>query len=112
MYWRPISEADLSECLEIQPECLGAQIVGRSAALRVWESFLDNPAFLANVIESERSLSGHKVVACGMGVFVSKTFADRELADPRPGLNSRIIAGVVSGESIVLSRAEIGVGNA
>jgi hypothetical protein len=112
MYWRPISEADLAKCLEIQPECLGDQIVGRSTALRVWRSLLDNPAFLANVIESERAISGHKIVACGMGVFVTKTFADRETTNPRPGVNSRIIAGVASGQSVVLSLAQIAAGNA
>ena len=111
MYWRPISEADLSECLEIQPACLGDQIVGRSAALRVWKAFLHDPSFLANVIESERPLAGRKIVACGMGVFVTRTFADREIRSPQPGLNSRIIAGVASGESVVLSRAQIAAGN-
>src|SRR5215813_1070183 len=98
MYWRPISEADLSKCLEIQPECLGDQIVGRSTALRVWRALLDNPAFKANVIESERSIAGHKIVACGMGVFVTRAFADAEIGSPQPGLNSRIIASIASGE--------------
>jgi hypothetical protein len=112
MYWRPIAEADLSKCLEIQPECLGDQIVGRSTALRVWRAMLDNAAFQANVIESERPIGGHKIVACGMGVFVTKTFADREIRNPRPGLNSRIMAGISSGESIVLTRTQIGAGNA
>ena len=112
MYWRPIAEADLSESLEIQPACLGDQIVGRSAAVRVWKDLLDNPAFQANVIESERPLSGHRIVACGMGVFVTRAFADREIRNPRPGINSRIIAAVVSGEPVVLSRVQIGAGNA
>ena len=112
MYWRPISETDLSKCLEIQPACLGDQIVGRSAALRVWETLLDDPSFLANVIETERAIAGHRIVACGMGVFVNKAFADEEIRNPRPGLNSRIIAAVASGESIVLSRAQIAIGNA
>src|SRR5882672_5952220 len=112
MYWRPISEADLSSCLEIQPACLGDQIVGRSTALRVWKAFLHDPSFHANVIESERPLKGHKIVACGMGVFVTSTFADREIRKPQPSLNSRIIAGVASGESVVLNRAQIAAGNA
>jgi hypothetical protein len=112
MYWRPICEADLLECLEIQPACIGDQIVGRSTALRVWKALLNNPAFQANVIESERPIARHKIVACGMGVFVSGAFADREIRNPRPGLNSRIIAGIASGEPMVLSRAEIAVGNA
>jgi hypothetical protein len=112
MYWRPITEADLLTCLEIQPACLGDQIVGRSTALRVWNELLDNPSFLANVIESESPLAGHKIVACGMGVFVAKGFADREIKTPRAGLNSRIVAGIASGESVVLNRAQIASGNA
>ena len=112
MYWRPIIEADLLKCLEIQPACIGDQIVGRSTALRVWKSFLDNPAFLANVIEAERPIAGQRIVACGMGVFVSGAFADQEIANPRAGLNSRIIEGVATGEPIVLSRSEVAEGNA
>src|SRR5262245_10948145 len=112
MYWRPITEADLSKCLDIQPACIGDGIVGRSAALRAWRDLLDSPAFQANVIESDRPLAGHKIVACGMGVFVTRAFADREIRNPRPDLNSRIISGVASGESVVLSRAQIGAGNA
>lgn len=112
MYWRPITEADLSECLDIQPECLGDQVVDRRTALRVWKDFLDAPSFLANVIESERPLAGHRIVACGMGVFVTKSFADQEVRSPKPGLNSRIIAGVAAGESVVLSQEQIASGNA
>ena len=112
MYWRPISEADLSKCLEIQPECLGDQTVGRTTALRIWRALLDNPAFKASVIESERPIAGHKIVACGMGVFVTRSFADQEIRNPRPGLNSRIIAGIAAEESVVLSRTQIAAGNA
>jgi hypothetical protein len=112
MYWRPIAEADLSKCLELQPACLGDQIVGRIAALRIWKGMLDNPAFHANVIEAERPISGHKIVGCGMGVFVTKAFADREIQEPRAGINSRIIAAIGKGQSVVLSRDQIGEGNA
>jgi len=112
MYWRPISETDLTECLEIQTACMGDQIVGRSTALRVWKGLLHEPSFLANVIESERPLAGHRIVACGMGVFVTKSFADREIKNPRAGLNSRIIAGIASGDSPLLSRIQIAAGNA
>jgi hypothetical protein len=112
MYWRPISEADLSSCLEIQTACIGDEIVGRSTALRIWKDLLHDASFLANVIESERPLAGHRIVACGMGVFVTKAFADHEIKKPRPGLNSRIIAGIASGESPLLIRAQIAEGNA
>jgi hypothetical protein len=112
MYWRPISESDLAECLDIQPACLGDQIVDRRVALRVWKSLLDHPSFQANVIESERPVAGHKIVACGMGVFVAPAFADREIGNPRPGLNSRIIAGLAAGEAVILNRNQIAAGNA
>jgi DNA-binding CsgD family transcriptional regulator len=112
MYWRPISDSDLTECLEIQPACLGDQIAGRSTALRVWKGLLHEPSFLANVIESERAIAGHRIVACGMGVFVTKSFADHEIKNPRSGLNSRIVAAVASGDSPLLSRAQIAAGNA
>jgi hypothetical protein len=112
MYWRPITKADLSTCLEIQPACLGDQIVGCAAALRIWKSFLDNPAFHANVIEAERPVLGHKIVACGMGVFVTRVFADGEIKSPQPRLNSRIIAASATGEPVVLNRKQIGAGNA
>ena len=91
---------------------MGDQIVGRRSALRVWKSFLDDPAFHGTVIESDVPIAGHKTVGCGMGVFVTRAFADREIGDPKPDLNSRIIAGVAAGEPVVLSRAEIGAGNA
>src|SRR5262247_3420430 len=98
MYWRPISEADLSECLAIQPACLGDQIVGRSTALRVWRGLLDHASFLGNVIESEQPIGGRRIVGCGMGVFVAGAFADSEIRNPKPGINSRIIAGMAAGE--------------
>jgi hypothetical protein len=112
MYWRPIREADLSQCLEIQPACIGDQLVGRDIALRVWRDMFDSPAFQANVIESEHPLGGQKVVGCGMGVFVDAEFVSRELENPRPGLNSRIIASVAAGDSVVLDRDAIAAGNA
>jgi hypothetical protein len=112
MYWRTIAETDLSTCLDIQPACLGDQIVGRATALRIWRTLLANPAFHANVIENEQAIAGHKIVACGMGVFVTKAFVDREIEDPRTGLNSRIIAAIAAEEPVLLSRSQIGAGNA
>src|SRR3954467_3939755 len=101
MYWRPISHSDLSECLNIQPACLGDQIVGRPEAMGIWQALIDHPAFQANVIEADRPVAGHKIVACGMGVFVTKAFADRELRHPRPGLNSRILAEFAAEKPVV-----------
>ena len=115
MLWRPFHESDLSLCLEIQPACLGDQLVGRRAALRAWNSLVGRPAFLATVIESEQPIAGSRITGCGMGVFVRPAFADREIREPRPGLNARIIASVANGapaEEVILDRNEIGRGNA
>jgi hypothetical protein len=112
MYWRPLREADLSHCLDLQPACLGDKIVGHAAALHIWRQLLNNPAFQATVIESDRPIAKHKIVGCGMGVFVSPDFADREIANPQPGLNDRILASIANEQSVVLTRDEIAAGNA
>jgi hypothetical protein len=112
IYCRPIREADLEACLDVQPACLGDEIVGREAALEVWRQWLGSAAFQANVIESDRTLGGHRIVGCGMGVFVARAFADRELESPAPGLNARIVASAAGGESVVLDRGAIARGNA
>jgi len=117
MHWRPFREADLSFCLEMQPSCLGAELVGRAAALKAWRSLVQHPAFLATVIESERPIGRGTIAGCGMGVFVRAAFAEREIREPRPGLNARIIAKVSAAVSpgasaVLLSRDEIGQGNA
>ena len=112
MYWRPIREADLLTCLELQPASLGDQIVGRDAALRAWKSLLRDPAFCGTVLESEVPVAGNKIVGCGLGVFVQEAFAVREMTDPKPGLNSRILASIVNRKPVILSVTEIGAGNA
>ncbi len=112
MYWRPLRAADLPACLEIQHACLGEQIVGHATALRIWNGLLTEPSFQATVIESQTPIAGQKIMGCGMGVFVSAKFADAEIAQPRPGINSRIVASIASGNSVLLGRLEIGKGNA
>lgn len=112
MTWRDLTAADLMTCLEMQPACIGDKLVGRPAALRAWSELLTSPAFLGVVIDSERLIAGHRIVACGLDVFVSPRFVDQEIANPRPGLNARIIAGCVTGKKVVMNYDELSVGNA
>jgi hypothetical protein len=112
MIWRHVTHADLMTCLEMQSECIGDALVGRRAALRVWNELLLCPSFLGMVIESERPIAGHRIVGCGLGVFVSPQFANQEIANPRPGLNARIIASCEAGKTVVMSYEELGLGNA
>ena len=112
MYWRPFHEADLPRCLETQRACLGDGIVGRTTALRLWHDLVHQPCFHGTVIESEPPLGGQTIVGCGMGVFVTAAFVDREIAHPQPGLNARIMAALAAGEQVLLGRDAIGAGNA
>ena len=115
MHWRPFRESDLPFCLDMQPPCLGDQLVGRNAALQVWKSLVQRPAFLATVIESEHPIAGNRITACGMGVFVRREFADCEISEPQAGLNSRVILNLARSApdaSPILDREEIGQGNA
>jgi hypothetical protein len=112
MHWRPFRESDLPTCLKMQPACLGEQIAGRDAAMRVWRSLVKHPAFLATIIESDRPIAGSKITGCGMGVFVRAAFVNHELQEPRPGINARIIAAIAANQPVVLSREEIAAGNA
>jgi hypothetical protein len=108
MLWRSFQESDLSFCLEMQPACLGDEVVGRTEALRVWKWLVQHPSFLGTVIEADRKVAGSRAVGCGLGVFVRSSFADREIEQPRPGLNARIVAD----PSVILSREEIAECNA
>src|SRR5205809_287796 len=112
MTWREVVASDLATCLEMEPSCIGDELVGRRLALRAWNDLLLSPSFIGAVIEGDRPIGGHHIVACGLGVFVAKEFADREVQRPMPGLNSRIIAGILSGQRVVLSYNELGRGNA
>lgn len=110
--WRPVRAADLPHLLGIAPDCIGDALTGREAALRVWRELLDARTLHGSVFESDAPIRGFRIVGCGIGVFVDSAFADRELASPRPGLNSRIIAAAASGDSVVLDREAIAAGNA
>jgi hypothetical protein len=112
MIWRHVTHVDLMTCLEMRSECIGDALVGRRAALRVWDGLLSSPSFLGMVIESERPIAGHRIVGCGLGVFVSPRFADQEIANPRPGLNARIVASCDAGKPVVMNYEELGIGNA
>ena len=91
---------------------MGDKLVGKRAALRVWNELLSSPSFLGMVIESEPPIAGHRIVGCGLGVFVSPHFADQEIADPRPGLNARIVASCEAGQTVVMNYEDLGLGNA
>jgi DNA-binding CsgD family transcriptional regulator len=48
-----------------------------------------------------------EIVGFGLASFVKKNFAEDEVRNPRPGLNSRIIESIVNGNSVIATLAEI-----
>lgn len=99
MTWREVREADLPECLEMEPRHLGDEIVGRELAMAAWKELIHNRAFHSCVIESV-SMPG-RILGFGASVFVTPEFATRELEDPKPGVKSRVIAAIANQESVI-----------
>ena len=108
---RDLRDEDLIECLQLNPARIGDELVGRAPAVEIWKRLIRSRSFNSTVIEAARPAQGHRIVGFGSAVFVSPAFAEAELSNPRPGLNSRIIASIDSGRSVVLSEAELRSGN-
>jgi hypothetical protein len=102
MNWREASEADMAECLNIEPRVWGDGNVGRERALPVWQQWTRSLSFNSAVIEAATPHSPNQKIAFGSSVFVTPEFATSELENPRPGLNNRIVASVVAEKSVVL----------
>jgi hypothetical protein len=112
MTWREVCESELLECFGIEPRHIGAEIVGREKALEIWKTLVRSRSFNSVVIESGHVKDGSRIVAFGASVFVRADFATEELERPKPYLNSRIIASIASGESVVLPESALCNGNA
>ena len=105
--WRRTRAADLPACLKVHPAQYGAEVVGSSRALEAWHSLLQMTHAARSVV-IERSSNGFtEIVAFGFAAFVKKSFADAEVRNPRPDLNSRIIESVARGNSVIASYEEV-----
>jgi hypothetical protein len=98
---------DLVECLLISPGRIGDELVGRARAIEIWKSLLRSRSCTSTVIEVPHPIDGCRIVGFGVDACVSREFAEAEICNPRPGLNSRIIASIHSGRSVVLTGAEL-----
>src|SRR5438552_7748074 len=107
MFWHDIREADLFECQTISPAGLGSEIVGSPRALEIWRHLIASPGFIGAAIESKDRFCGHRVLGYSAGVFASTDFIATELANPQPGLNSRLIASIDSAHPAVLDYQDI-----
>ena len=104
-----IRDGDLIQCLNLDAARMGEEIVGLERALKAWRVMIRSRSFSCVVIEDEGP--SPEILCFGAAAFVSPVFVGEELASPRPGLNSRVIAAMDCGRSPLLSDAEIRFGN-
>jgi len=112
MIWRRAGAEDLTDCLSVSPAHAGAELVGNDRTIEVWRALSRSLSFRSALVEADPPIAGHRTIAFGASVFVSRAIAEEEIANPRPGLNARIIAGVASGQSAVLNRKQLRSANA
>jgi hypothetical protein len=93
---RDFRDEDLAGCLAINPGRIGDELVGRARAIEIWKFLIRSRCFTSTVIEAPRAPGENCVVGFGSAVFVSGAFADAEVSDPRPGVNSRLIESIES----------------
>jgi hypothetical protein len=99
---RKMANCDLEECIGVNIAGIGQEIVGRERAFSSWKVLVESPSFSGVMLETPDLVSTHRVV-----VFVSEEFAKREITNPAPGLNARIVASIDAGRPVVLTEAEL-----
>jgi hypothetical protein len=108
MFWRPFQDADdLLSCLDVDPNHIGDEIVGRDRAMAAWRWLSRSPSFKGAACEADPPIKGHRIIALGCSAFVSPGLVDEELARPQPGLNARLIAAIAEGRPPALDQAAL-----
>jgi DNA-binding CsgD family transcriptional regulator len=105
--WRKTKASDLAKCLQLHPAKNGAEIVGHARAVRAWQQLLEISHATRSAVVEMHDKNRVEIVGFGFGSFVKKSFAEVEVRNPRPGLNSRIIQSIVDGNSVIATYAEV-----
>ena len=105
--WRKTRAADLPECLSLHPAKNGAETVGSHRALKAWQELLNlTHASRSAVVELQKN-GKIEIAGFGFAAFVKQSFAEAEVRNPRPGLNSRIIESIGSQNSVIATYEEV-----
>jgi hypothetical protein len=110
--WRPATCRDIEPCLSIQLRHRGDALIGLRPAVESWHHLVCDPFFASAVLESSPAIKGYVLIGFGAAAFVSRAFADAEIANPRPNINSRVIGGIHSRQPVLATRDEIARANA
>ena len=105
--WRKTRAADLPECLSLHPAKNGAETVGSHRALKAWQELLNlTHASRSAVVELQKN-GKIEIAGFGFAAFVKQSFAEAEVRNPRPGLNSRIIESIGSQNLVIATYEEV-----
>ncbi|MGI8990599.1 MAG: hypothetical protein ACR2I2_13600 [Bryobacteraceae bacterium] len=110
--WRPATWVDIEPALTIQEKSRGDALIGKQAAIAAWKHLFRDPFFASAILESKPAIQGHGLIGFGASVFISSAFANAEVANPRPDINTRIITGIHLGQSVLATRNEVARANA
>jgi hypothetical protein len=105
--WRKIQPSDLPECLRLHPAKNGAEIVGHARAVTAWQQLFEMSHATRSALVEAHGKDRVEIVGFGFASFVKRSFAEDEVRNPRPGLNSRIIESIVNGNSVVATYEEV-----
>jgi len=105
--WRKTDPSDLPQCLKLHPAKNGSEAVGHCRALQAWQCLFEMKHASRSALVELHAEDAVEIVGFGFGAFVKKSFAEREILNPTPGLNSRIIESIVSGNSVIATEEEV-----
>ena len=106
----PVTTAVLRDCLALAPDRIGDVNISREEAYAAWEVILATPGTLARYEPGDRADMPVRLFGCA--VFVNDKFAEAELAQPRAGINTRVVESVAKGQSVLLDYAALSRANA
>jgi DNA-binding CsgD family transcriptional regulator len=103
--WRAVQEADLEQCLAIDPRSSGDGRIGRAKAATIWRHLLRSTSCNSALVEIEGAATRangapgkSRIVSFGASIFLDPDLADRLLRCPEPDINSRIFSRMQAGK--------------
>jgi hypothetical protein len=105
--WRKTTASDLAECLTLHPAKNGAETVGNCRATQAWRTLFEMKHASRSALVELHCKGRVEIVGFGFASFVKKSFAEHEVLNPTPGLNSRIIESIDSGNSVIATYEEV-----
>ena len=110
--WRPGTWIDIETMLSIESNNRGDALIGVKAAIDSWRIVAQHPFFASAAIESYPAIRGYRLLGLGASVLVTSAFADAELLNPTPDINSRIMASIYADQSALATRNQVARANA